>query len=113
MNAAARLLNQGVLSRGWVISVFFKRTQLPLLMMVISVLLTALSVIYMTNVTRSMNANIQQTLAERERLHVQWGQLLLEKSTWIMQARIQNLAEGKLGMLIPDSKSVVVVTSER
>lgn len=109
MNTAARLVNQGVLSRSWVISVLLKRSQLPLLAMVISVLLSALSVIYMTNTTRSLNATIQQTLAERERLHVQWGQLLLEKSTWIMQARIQNLAEGKFNMQIPDSKSVVVI----
>ena len=109
MNTAARLVNQSVLSRGWVISAFLKRSQFPLLAMVISVLLTALSVIYITNTTRILNANIQQTLTEREQLHVQWGQLLLEKSTWIMQARIQNLAEGKLGMLSPDSKSVVVI----
>ncbi len=109
MNTAARLVNQGVLSRSWVISILLKRSQLPLLAMVISVLLSALSVIYMTNTTRTLNASIQQTLAEREQLHVQWGQLLLEKSTWIMQARIQNLAEGKLGMSIPDSKSVVVI----
>ena|SRR5437879_3193438 len=109
MNTAARLLNQGVLSRGWVISVFLKKSQFMTLAMVISVLLTGLSVIYMTNTTRTLNANIQQTMAEREQLHVKWGQLLLEKSTWIMQARIQNLAEGKLGMVIPDSKSVVVI----
>ena len=109
MNTAARLVNQSVLSRGWVISALLKRSQLPLLVMVISVLLSALSVIYMTNITRGLNANIQQTLTEREQLHVQWGQLLLEKSTWIMQARVQNLAEGKLGMLSPDSKSVVVI----
>lgn len=109
MNTAARLVNQDVLSRSSVISVLLQKSQLPLLVMIISVLLTALSVIYITNATRSLHANIQQTLAERERLHVQWGQLLLEKSTWIMQARIQNLAEGRLGMLIPDSKSVVVI----
>lgn len=109
MNTAARLVNQRVLSRSWVMSVLLKRSQLPLLAMMTSVLFSALTVIYMTNTTRSLNASIQQTLAEREQLHVQWGQLLLEKSTWIMQARIQNLAEGKLGMLIPDSKSVVVV----
>ncbi len=110
MNAAARLLNnQGALSRGWVISILLKRSQLPMLAMIVSVLLTALAVIYVTNSTRSLTADIQQTFSERDRLHVQWGQLLLEKSTWIMQARIQNLAEGKLGMLSPDSKSVVVI----
>ncbi|MEO8400476.1 MAG: cell division protein FtsL [Gammaproteobacteria bacterium] len=109
MNAAARLLNQGVLSRGWVVSIFFNRTQLPMVVMIMAVLTSALSVIYITNNTRSLNAGIQQSLAERDRLHIQWGQLLLEKSTWIMQARIQNVAEGRLGMIIPDNKSVVVV----
>lgn len=109
MNTAARLVSQGALSRSLSISALLEKSQLPLLAMVIAVLISGLSVIYMTNTTRSLNATIQQTLAERERLHVQWGQLLLEKSTWIMQARIQNLAEGKLGMLIPDSKTVVVV----
>ena len=109
MNTAARLLTQGVLPRSRVISVFVDKSQLSVLAVAISVLLSALCVIYMTNTTRSLTANLQQTFAERERLHVQWGQLLLEKSTWIMQARIQNLAEGKLGMLIPDGKSVVVV----
>jgi len=109
MNTAARLLNQGVLSRGWVISVFLKKSQFMTLAMVVSVLLSGLSVIYITNTSRTLNANIQQLMSEREQLHVKWGQLLLEKSTWIMQARIQNLAEGKLGMVIPDSKSVVVI----
>ncbi len=42
-------------------------------------------------------------------LHVQRGQLLLERSTWMMQARIQPIAENKLGMIIPDHKSVVIV----
>jgi cell division protein FtsL len=109
MNAAARLLNQGVLSRGWVISIFLHRSQMPLVVVAFGVLMSALSVIYITNNVRSLNANIEQTLIERQQLHVQRGQLLLEKSTWIMQARIQHVAEGKLGMMIPDHKSVVVV----
>ena len=113
MNTAARLLNQGLLSRSWVISVFLKKSQLPLFVMVMSVLCSALGVIYVSNMNRTLNASIQQILAERDQLHIQWSQLLLEKSTWIMQARIQNLAEGQLGMIIPDSKSVVVITSEK
>ncbi|HSW94187.1 MAG TPA: cell division protein FtsL [Gammaproteobacteria bacterium] len=109
MNTAARLPNQTVLPRPLVLSRVVEKAQLTLLTMVMSVLLTGLSVIYMTNTTRNLTASLQQTFAEREHLHVQWEQLLLEKSTWIMQARIQNLAEGKLDMVIPDNKSVVVV----
>ena len=110
MNAAARLLNQGIiLPRSWVISTFVNKTQLPFMITVFAVLVSALSVIYITNTARSLNANIQQTMAERQKLHAEWGQLLLEKSTWTMQARIQNVAEGKLNMVMPSSKSVVVI----
>ncbi len=109
MNAAARLLNQGALSRGWVMSVFLNRTQVILFALIVVTVMSALSVVYVTNTARTLNAGIQQTLTERDRLHIQWGQLLLEKSTWVMQARVQNIAEGKLGMMVPDHKSVVIV----
>lgn len=112
MNAAARLLNEGVLSRGWVVSVFLNRAQFAMFALVSAVLLSALSVVYITNSVRSLNAGVQQSLAERDHLHIQWGQLLLEKSTWTMQARIQHVAEGMYGMMIPETKSVVVVKSE-
>jgi cell division protein FtsL len=109
MNAAGRLMNQGVLSRGWVVSIVFHRTQMPLVCVVFAALVSALSIVYVTNSSRGLNADLQQALLERQQMHVQWGQLLLEKSTWIMQARIQNVAEDKLDMVMPNNKSVVVV----
>ena len=109
MNAAARLLSKGSLSRSWVISVILARTQYASLLMMAAVLVSALSIVYVTNMTRSMNANIQQILAERNRLHIEWGQLLLEKGTWITPARVQHVAEEQMGMVLPDSKSVVIV----
>ena len=111
MNAAARLLNQGALSRSWVISVFFARFQFVLFSCVFAILISALGLVYMTNTTRSLNANIQQALVERDHIHVQWGQLLLEKSTLLMQARIQDLAEDKLNMVVPEGKAVVVINN--
>ena len=109
MNAAARMLNQGVLSRGWAISFFLAKSQLSTMILVLAVLSSALSIIYVTNITRTLNANIQQNLTMHDTLHVQWGQLLLEKSTWMVQARVQQVAEEKLQMVIPDSKSVMIV----
>lgn len=109
MNTAARMLHQNVFSRGWFVSTLFTKSQLTLASLVFALLASALSIIYVTNSARSLNANIQQMLAERNRLHIEWGQLLLEKSTWIMQARVQQIAEDHLGMVVPDSKSVVVV----
>lgn len=112
MNAAARLFNQGVLSRGWVVSLFLTRFQMTLFIVIISILFSALGLIYVTNTTRSVNANIQQLTTERDRLHVQYGQLLLEKSTLLMQARIQTVAENRLGMVMPEGKSRIIIDSQ-
>lgn len=109
MNAAARLIKHGSLSRSWVVSVILARVQFTTLILTTAVLVSALSVIYVTNMARSLNAGIQQTLAERDQLHIQWGQLLLEKSTWVTPVRVQHIAEDRLDMVVPDSKSVVIV----
>ena len=109
MNAAARLLSKGSLSRSWVVSVVLARTQYSSMMLMAAVLVSALSIVYVINTTCSLNANIQQLISERNRLHVEWGQLLLEKGTRITPARVQHVAEGKLDMVVPDSKSVVIV----
>ncbi len=109
MNAAARLLKQGTLSRSWVISVVLARAQYATFTLAIGVLVSALSIVYVTNTSRSLNAGIQQAIAERNQLHIQWGQLLLEKSTWVTPARVQHVAEDQMGMVVPDSKSVIIV----
>ena len=109
MNAAARLLNQGVLSRGWVVSVFLTRFDISLFVLVFAVLISALSLIYMTNSARSLNASIEQSYTEHDQLHIQHGQLLLEKSTLTMQARVQDIAEERLNMVAPEGKAVVIV----
>ncbi|MDR3492042.1 MAG: cell division protein FtsL [Gammaproteobacteria bacterium] len=109
MNAAARLLNQSTLSRGWAISLFFTRAQFTTIVMILALLTSALSVIYITNVSRGLNSSLEQAQAEQNHLHVQWAQLLLEKSTWMMPARVQQIAESKYKMVLPDAKSVIVI----
>ena len=42
MNAAARLFNQGVLSRGWAVSVFVSKAQLSTYCLVVAILTSAL-----------------------------------------------------------------------
>jgi cell division protein FtsL len=110
MNAAARLVSKGTLSRSWVVSVVLARMQYATLILMAAVLMSALSIVYVTNVSRSVNASIQQLQVERNRIHIQWGQLLLEKGTWITPGRVQHIAEEQLGMALPESKSVVIVS---
>lgn len=109
MNAAARLVHQGVLTRHLVLTHLLTRRQVMLIILAMAVLLSALSIIYVTHTSRVLYASYQHNLLEQNRLHVKHGQLLLERSTWMMQARIQQIAENKLGMIIPDHKSVIVI----
>jgi cell division protein FtsL len=109
MNAAGRLVHQGILSRHLVMTHFLTREQIAALFLALGVLVSALSVIYVTHVTRILNANYQHNLVEQDRLQVERGQLLLERGTWMMQARIQQLAESKLGMVVPNHQSVVII----
>ncbi len=109
MNAAARLVHQNILSRHLVLTHLLTRKQLMVMLLALAVILSALSVIYVTHVTRILHATYQRNLVMQDRLHVQRGQLLLERSTWMMQARIQQFAESQLGMVMPDHKSVMIV----
>lgn len=110
MNAAGRLINQSSVSRIGMLSIVLAKMQVSTIILMAAVLFSALSMVYVTNASRSLTASLQQSLTERDRLHVQWGQLLLEKSTWTMQARVQQTAENKLDMVVPDSQSVVIIS---
>jgi len=109
MNAAARLVHQHALSRHLVLTHLLSRRQIAVLTLILTVLLSALSIIYVTHITRVMYATYQRNLADQDRLHVERSQLLLEQSTWTTQSRVQQIAENKLQMVTPDHNSIVVV----
>lgn len=109
MNAAARLVHQNVLSRHLVLTHFLTRRQIAVLILALMVLLSALGIIYVTHTTRVLHAAYQHQLVEQNQIQLEHSQLLLERSTWMVQERIQKLAEQKLGMVMPDNQSVVVI----
>jgi cell division protein FtsL len=109
MNAAARLVHQNAVSRHLVLAYFLTRKQAVVFMLAAAVAFSALAVVYVTHSSRILYAAYQHNLSEKNHLFVERGQLLLERGTWMMQARIQKIAETKLGMVMPDHKSVVIV----
>lgn len=110
MNAAARLVHQRVFSSQLVFHQFMTLKQGLLMALTMLMLFSAMSIIYVTNTTRGMYATYQHNIIEQNRLRVQQGQLLLERSSWMIQGRIQSVAESKLDMVIPDHNSVVIVS---
>ena len=113
MNAASRMFNQGVIAKGWAFSLLLARTNVPVMLLASAILASALAIVYVTNTARGLHADVAQTFVERDQMHIAWGQMLLEKSTWMTQAHVQKVAEGKLNMVFPTSKSVVIINAKQ
>jgi len=109
MNAAARLVHQNIISKHVILTHLLTRQQFGVMVLALAVLLSALSTIYITYVNRILHATYQRNVTELTRLNIQHGQLLLERSIWMGQSRIQQIAEKKLGMVIPDHTSAMII----
>ncbi len=76
----------------------------------ILVVISALGVVASTQEVRR-NVNHLETLRhEAAQLQVEWGQYLLEQSTWAAYSRVEGIAANELNMLAPTAERVVMVT---
>ena len=67
--------------------------------LLLALLVSGISVIYTTFKNRSMLNELQ----------VQWGQLLIEQSTFSLDSRIERKAIEELQMIVPEFSDVVMV----
>lgn len=109
MNAAARLVHQHTLSHRFVLTHLLSRAQALVLMIALSIVTSALGIIYITHSHRVFYADYQRSLTDYDKLKATHAQLLLEQSTQLMQASLQHVAEKKLEMVVPDYHSTVVI----
>ena len=79
------------------------------MLLIVAVLAFACSVVYVKNTNRSLFSELQSLQYKDERLKVEWGQLLLEQSTWATQVRVQRIAQQGLKMHLPQLENTVVV----
>jgi cell division protein FtsL len=77
-----------------------------------AVTFTALGVVYTTFTSRHLLNSLQDLEKQRNRLQVEWGQLLLEQSSLVSQGKVEDTAIAELGMEVPDMNKVVVFKSE-
>jgi cell division protein FtsL len=112
MNVAARALARGPLTweRGqrWRCPVSLE--MLGVILLMVAILSSALSVIYVKALQRNLYSELQSSQQERDSLKTEWSRLLLEENTWAAPVRIQALAQQELGMQIPQSKDTVLLT---
>ena len=73
-------------------------------------IVTALATITAQHKSRKLYIELQQQQDAANQYEVEWGQLQLEQSTWAMHSRIEDIAEKRLDMQVPDAKHIQVVT---
>ncbi len=77
--------------------------------LVSSLFVSAVSLVYVKAMDRMLYSNLQSLQKGRDDLTLEWGQLLLEQSTWATQARVQGIAETRLNMAAPEQNTVIIV----
>lgn len=70
---------------------------------------SAFGVVYSTYKARTLVSEFEQLQNQRNELQTEWGQLLLEQSTWGSLNRVEQLAKNKLNMHVPDPQQVKMV----
>ncbi|HVL02772.1 MAG TPA: cell division protein FtsL [Dongiaceae bacterium] len=73
------------------------------------VVASAMAVVFSSFEARRLVAQHQQLLGAKNDMQVEWGQLLLEQSTWGSYNRVEQLAGGKLNMRVPSPSEIVMV----
>ncbi|MFA5959354.1 MAG: cell division protein FtsL [Tatlockia sp.] len=109
MNAAARAIHQSNFFSGQLLEMRLPKSLCFILILLLSVLFTAIAIIYTTNEHRINFTQIQHLEQEANQLQLQWGQLLLEQASLATPARVEQLAVEKLQMKLPADKEIFVL----
>lgn len=73
------------------------------------VLLSAFAVVYSTYSARLAFIKWQSILSTTQKLEVEWGRLLIEKSSSSSYVRLEKIAIQKLGMVVPADDRLIVI----
>jgi cell division protein FtsL len=109
MNAIAKAIVQNLSFEGRFIPIKLSLFNLRVWFLVVAIMLSALSVVYVKDLNRRLfieHQNLQQTNSE---ISVDYGKLLLEQGVWSAQGRIQTVAINSLNMTIPSSSNIVML----
>jgi len=78
-------------------------------LLLIMVVLSAFSVIYLTHLNRQTTIKLENLLTDRDELDVEWRNLLLEQNSLAEHSTIESKAKRRLQMKRPSVDSEVIV----
>jgi cell division protein FtsL len=109
MNAASKALHQSNLFHGHLREMRFSFIQYFQLSLFLTVLISALAVVYCTNQYRMNLSELEHFRTQTSALELQWGQLLLEEASMTAPSTIEQKANERLNMLMPESKQITII----
>ncbi|NND80840.1 MAG: cell division protein FtsL [Gammaproteobacteria bacterium] len=77
--------------------------------LVTSVVVTALSMVYVRHQHRIAYSQLQMEETRRDALNDEWGQLLIEENLWAFPHRIEKDASQRLAMRLPAPQEIEFV----
>ena len=87
------------------------RNGILFIFLVLSVFISAMEVVLHRHETRKLFSALQELQIQQNELDREWGQLLLEQGTWGTHGRIEDIARGKLNMILPAVEQIYRVRS--
>lgn len=90
----------------------FNKTHVAWVLLLFLISISALMVVYSSHRARHLFYDLQASRVDRDELQVEWGQLLLEQSTWSSYGRIESIAIDQLGMIVPEPKDLVIARTK-
>ncbi len=86
------------------------RDHITTILIALLVIASAIGLVLSQHHSRGLITELQRLYEERDRLDIEWGQLLLEQSTWATPSRIEYFAADKLDMRVPGHDNFVVIS---
>lgn len=86
------------------------RQRIQMMSLIVLVVASALAVSWTVHRSRQLTSDMQTLQRDQDAMKTEWGQLLLEQSTWGGYARVERLAREELNMIMPEGEQTVMVT---
>lgn len=75
----------------------------------LAIMASGIGVVYSTHLSRQLFSELESKRRLTSELHVEWGQYLLEQSTWASYSRVERIAAEQLNMRQPAPENMVVI----
>jgi cell division protein FtsL len=109
MNAAAKAIDNVSVFRGNLANLKLDSDMLKLGILIIAILVSSIAIIVNKNEQRAYFSELQIAQQQENRAMLEWGQLLLERTSLVTPNRVQRVAAKKLNMGFPVQKKALIL----